>query len=65
MTATGTEGWVSTQDQLAGLSANDVHRTVHSSREGLLKDASPAPASGHAITEVITSVRTHVSLPGH
>jgi hypothetical protein len=64
VTATGTEGWVSAQDQLAGLSANAAHRTVHSSRAGLLKDASPTSASVHATTELITPVRIHVPLPG-
>ena len=62
-TATGTKGWVDAQDQLAGLSPNSVHRTVHSTHEGLLEDVRPAAASVRAISEVISSVRTSTPLP--
>lgn len=62
-TATGTKGWVEAQDKLAGLSTNSVHRTVHSTHEGLLEDAAPAAASARAITEVIASVRASTPLP--
>jgi hypothetical protein len=62
-TATGTDGWVGAQEQLARLSTNSVHRTVHSTHEGLLEDVRPAAASVRAITEVITSIRTSRPLP--
>ena len=62
-TSTGTDGWVGAQDQLAMLSSNSVHRTVHSTHEGLLEDVRPAAASVRAIIEVIASVRTSTPLP--
>ena len=57
-TSTGTDGWVGAQDQLAALSPNSGHRTVHSTHAGLIEDVRPAAASVRAITEVIYSVRT-------
>ena len=62
-TSAGTDGWAGAQDQLAALSTNSVHRTVHSTHEGLLEDVRPAAASVRAITEVISSVRTGTPLP--
>ena len=62
-TSTGTDGWVGAQDQLAVLSTNSVHRTVHSTHEGLLEDVRPAAASVRAITQVISSVRSTTPLP--
>jgi hypothetical protein len=61
--SSGTDGWVGAQDQLAVLSTNSVHRTVHSTHEGLLGDVRPAAASVRAITQVISSVRSTTSLP--
>jgi len=61
-TSTGTDGWVGAQDQLATLSSNSVHRTVHSTHPGLLEDVHPATASVRAITEVISSIRTSTPL---
>jgi hypothetical protein len=61
-TSTGTDGWVGAQDQLAALSTNHVHRTVDSSHPGLLEDVRPAAESVRAITEVVSSVRTHTPL---
>ena len=51
-------GWAATQDQLAGLSTNSVHRTVHSSHAGLIQDEVPAAQSVRAIHEVVSAVRT-------
>ena len=59
----GTDGWVGAQDQLAALSTNSVHRTVHSTHTGLLEDVRPAAESVRAITEVVSSVRTGTPLP--
>jgi pimeloyl-ACP methyl ester carboxylesterase len=58
----GTDGWVGAQDQLAALSPNSVHRTVHSTHTGLLEDARPAAESVRAITEVLSSVRSGTPL---
>jgi hypothetical protein len=62
-TSAGTKGWDGAQDQLATLSSNSIHRTVLSTHEGLTWDARPAEESVRAITEVLTSARTHTSLP--
>ncbi len=62
-TSLGTDGWVGAQDQLAALSSNSVHRTVHSTHTGLLEDVRPAAASVRAITEVISSVHTGTPIP--
>ncbi len=51
-------GWAGAQDQLAALSTNQVHRTVHSSHPGLLVDKTPAAASVRAVEEVVSAVRT-------
>jgi pimeloyl-ACP methyl ester carboxylesterase len=50
-------GWAGAQDQLAGLSTNRIHRTVHSSHAGLLVDKAPAAQSVRAVTEVLSAVR--------
>ena len=63
VTAIGTKSWVGAQDQLAALSANSVHRTVHSTHQGPLEDVRPSAASVRAINEVISSVRTGMPLP--
>lgn len=55
-------GWTGAQDQLAALSTNHVHRTVHSTHAGLLEDEGPSADSVHAITEVISAVRTGTPL---
>jgi len=55
-------GWTGAQDQLAELSTNRVQRTVQSTHAGLLEDEDPAAESIHAITEVISSVRTGTRL---
>jgi pimeloyl-ACP methyl ester carboxylesterase len=62
-TAHGTDGWVGAQNQLAALSTHSVHRTVDSTHEGMLEDASPAAGSVRAITEVVTAARTGTPLP--
>jgi pimeloyl-ACP methyl ester carboxylesterase len=61
--STGTDGWVSAQNELAALSAHSVHRTVDSTHEGLLEDVAPAAESVRAITEVVTAARTGTPLP--
>ena len=61
--STGTDGWAGAQNQLAALSTHSVHRTVDSTHEGLLEDASPAAESVRAITEVVTAARTGTPLP--
>jgi pimeloyl-ACP methyl ester carboxylesterase len=61
--STGTDGWIGAQNQLAALSTRSVHRTVDSTHEGLLEDASPAAESVRAITEVVTAARTGTPLP--
>jgi pimeloyl-ACP methyl ester carboxylesterase len=61
--STGTDGWAGAQNQLAALSTHSVHRTVDSTHEGLLEDASPAAESVRAITEVVTAARTGTRLP--
>lgn len=53
-----TSGWAEAQDKLAALSANHVHRDVDSTHAGLVEDAHGSTASVHAITEVVTAVRT-------
>ena len=55
-------GWDGAQDQLAALSTNRIHLVVHSTHAGLLEAPQPASASVHAITEVVTSVRTGTPL---
>ncbi len=52
------EGWAAAQDQLAALSPNRAHATVHSSHEGLVVDEAPAAASTRAIDDVVAAVRT-------
>jgi hypothetical protein len=56
--ASGTEGWVGAQDQLAALSGNSTHRTVRSTHAGLLGDARPAAQSVDAVADVVLAVRT-------
>ena len=51
-------GWGAAQEQLAALSTNHMHRTVHSTHAGLLEDEEPAAESVDAIGEVISAVRT-------
>ena len=55
-------GWGSAQDQLAALSPNHEHHTVHSSHAGLVADEAPAAASIQAINAVVTAVRTGIPL---
>ncbi len=55
-------GWRSAQDQLAALSTDPMHRTVHASHEGVVTDKHPATESVHAITAVVGSVRTGEAL---
>ncbi|MCW2848495.1 MAG: alpha/beta hydrolase fold protein [Marmoricola sp.] len=55
-------GWAGAQDQLAGLSTNRIHRTVHSSHAGLLVDKAPAAQSVRAVTEVLSAVRSGTPL---
>jgi pimeloyl-ACP methyl ester carboxylesterase len=62
-TVTGTDGWADAQNQLAALSTHSVHRTVDSTHEGLLEDASPATESVRAINQVVASARTGTPLP--
>ena len=52
------DGWAGAQDDLARLSSNRVHLTVDSTHPGLLEDARPAAESVHAVTAVVTAVRT-------
>jgi pimeloyl-ACP methyl ester carboxylesterase len=51
-------GWGGAQDQLAALSTNRIHRTVHSTHAGLIEDKTPAAASVSAVNEVVSAVRT-------
>jgi pimeloyl-ACP methyl ester carboxylesterase len=53
-----TVGWAGAQDQIAALSTNTLHRTVHSTHPGLLEDERPAAESVRAITAVVSAVRT-------
>ncbi len=55
-------GWSAAQDQLAELSTNNVHRTVHSTHPGLLEDPTPAAASVRAIDDVVAAVRAGTPL---
>ena len=59
---TRTEGWVSAQDQRALGQLRASHRALQPG--GPARGRQSTSASVHAITEVITSVRTHVPLPG-
>ena len=64
-TATGTDGWVGAQDQLAALSTNSVHRTVDSTHEGLLEDVRPRSGVGprHHRGRLLGPHRHAASLP--
>ena len=53
-----TDGWGASQDRMAALSINHVHRTVNASHMGMLEDPAPAAASARAITEVVHAART-------
>jgi pimeloyl-ACP methyl ester carboxylesterase len=53
-----TGGWDAAQDKLAALSDDSVRRDVESTHAGLITDEQPGAESAHAITEVITAVRT-------
>ena len=57
-----TTGWAAAQDKLAALSTNRVHRDVDSSHAGLVEDQHGSTESVHAITEVLTAVRTGLPL---
>lgn len=56
------DGWASAQDELADLSANSVHRTVHASHAGMVADSAPAAASTQAIAAVVSAVRVATAL---
>ena len=55
-------GWSEAQDQLAGLSAHGIQRTVHSTHAGLVVDKAPAAQSVRAVIEVVSAVRTGTPL---
>jgi pimeloyl-ACP methyl ester carboxylesterase len=56
--------WLSAQDNLATLSTNTIHRVVlGATHASLLEAESDAAASSHAISDVVTSIRTHQPLP--
>ena len=58
----GTEGWSAAQDRLATLSRDGVHREVRSSHAGMVEDPNGSDASVAAITAVVRSVRTALTV---
>jgi pimeloyl-ACP methyl ester carboxylesterase len=60
------EGWMASQDKMAALSTNSVHRVVAvATHESLLADPDDAAAVSQAIRDVVVSVRTSTPLAGH
>jgi pimeloyl-ACP methyl ester carboxylesterase len=49
---------LASQDQLATLSTNSVHRTVDAVHEALVADSGPAATTTQSILDVVTAVRT-------
>ncbi|CAN7350718.1 alpha/beta fold hydrolase [Arthrobacter sp. LjRoot14] len=58
----GIAGWDAAQDKLAALSFNCMHRDVESTHAGLIEEVHGAEESSHAITDVVTAVRTGTPL---
>ncbi|MBV9831195.1 MAG: alpha/beta hydrolase, partial [Marmoricola sp.] len=58
-----TKGWAGAQDQLAALSDDSVHRTVHATHQGMVEDPGPAAQATRAITAVVAAVRSGTPLP--
>ena len=56
--ADDTLGWAAAQDRMATLSTNSIHWTADTTHVGLLDDAAGSTNSVHAITAVVTAVRT-------
>ena len=50
--------WQSTQDHLATLSTNSLHRHVNATHASLLDDEADSAAASQAIHDVVASVRT-------
>lgn len=55
-------GWSTAQDQMAALSTDSRHTVVDESHVGLLTDPTSAAQTVTAITDLVTSVRTHSPL---
>ncbi len=59
------DGWFATQDRLAQLSTNSVHRVVvGATHEMLVADETAAASTSGAIRAVVSSVRTGTPLAG-
>ena len=56
--ADGTTGWSAAQDRLAALSTNSTRWVADTTHVGLLDDVNGSADSVHAITAVVTAVRT-------
>jgi pimeloyl-ACP methyl ester carboxylesterase len=60
------QGWMASQDKMAALSTNSVHRVVAgATHESLLADPDDAAAVSRAIHDVVVSVRTAAPIAGH
>jgi hypothetical protein len=60
------EGWMASQDKMAALSTNSVHRVVAgATHESLLADPDDAAAVSQAIHDVVVAVRTSTPIDGH
>jgi hypothetical protein len=55
-------GWAETQNQLAALSSNRLHRTVDSTHAGLVYERHGASESAKAIEQVVAAVRAAAPL---
>jgi pimeloyl-ACP methyl ester carboxylesterase len=55
-------GWAAAQDRLAELSANRVHRDVHSTHAGLVDDEAASAESVRAINEVVIAVHDDIQV---
>jgi hypothetical protein len=56
-------GWSTAQDQLAALSTNSRHTVVDMDHVGFLHNPVGAAESVTAVTDVVTAVRTHGTVP--
>ena len=55
-------GWLATQDEMASLSTNSVHRVVEDATHNSLIAGVDAAASGQAILDVLASTRAGTAL---
>jgi hypothetical protein len=56
-------GWSASQDRMATLSTNSLHRVVPATHDSLVVDERDAIHSARAIADVVRSVRTRSPLP--